>query len=74
MEPPFEEVELFSVVQSPNRAVEDEERHEESAGERRRGRVRELGRGVEGRPDVREDDAERERAARRRRDEGPRCA
>ena len=57
MEPPFEEVELFPVVQSPDGAVEHEERNEESAGKRRRGRVRELGCGVEGRPDVREDDA-----------------
>ena len=68
MDPSFEDVELFPVVQSPDDAVEDEERHEESAGERRRGRVRELSRGVERRPDVREDDAERERAARRGRD------
>ena len=69
MKPPFEDVELFPVVQSTDGAVEHEERHEESAGKRRRGRVRELGCGVERRPDVCEDDAESERAARRGRNE-----
>ena len=39
MDPPLEDVELFPVVQSPDGAVEDEERHEESAGERRGRRV-----------------------------------
>ena len=67
VDPALEDVELFSVVQSPNRAVEHEKRHEESAGEGRGRRVRELGRCIKKRPDMREHNAERDWSARRRR-------
>ena len=62
MEPPFEEVELFPVVQSPDGAVGT--RNERRIGRQSPLAVLNWAAVAEGRPDVREDDAERDRAAR----------